>query len=117
MSPEVDSGNYHTSGIDSLVRQVSPGLHLPLNSRFLAGEPPATRAAVFLDRDGVIVRDVHYLGKPSQIEFLPFTALLGALGERFYLVVVTNQSGIARGLFSEEDLLNIHSELVSQLVV
>jgi D-glycero-D-manno-heptose 1,7-bisphosphate phosphatase len=115
MYPEVDSGNYSTSGNGSFVRSISPGLHLPFNSRFLGGAQPATRAAVFLDRDGVIVRDVHYLRKPSQIEFLPSTTLLGALRERFYLVVATNQSGIARGLFTEEDLLNIHSELVSQL--
>jgi len=65
----------------------------------------------------VIVRDVHYLRRPSQIEFLPSTASLSALGRRFYLVVATNQSGIARGLFSEEDLLKIHSALVSQLAV
>ena len=117
MSSEVDSGNCQTSGTGSVIRQVSTGLHLPFNSRFLGGPPPATNAVVFLDRDGVIVRDVHYLRKPSQIEFLPSVATLRALGERFYLVVATNQSGIARGLFSEEDLLNIHSELVSQLAV
>jgi|ERR1700693_721884 len=115
MSFEIDSGHCEHSEIASHIQAISPGLHLPFNSRFRGGAQPALRAAIFLDRDGVIVRDVHYLKKLSQIELLSSAALLGALRGRFYLVVATNQSGIARGLLTEEDLLNIHSELVLQL--
>jgi len=86
-----------------------------MNSRFLGGNQPASRAAVFLDRDGVIVRDVHFLRKPSQIDFIDTVDSLADLADRYYLVVATNQSGIARNLFTEEDLLDIHTEVVRQL--
>lgn len=93
-----------------------PGLHLPANSRLAPGEVPSEiLPAVFLDRDGVIVRDVHYLRRAAQIELLPGIASLSRLQLRFRLIVATNQSGIARGLFSEDDLLSIHSELVVHL--
>ncbi len=91
-------------------------LHLPLNSRFLAESRAATAPAVFLDRDGVIVADVHFLRRPSQIQLLPGVASsLRRLKERFHLVVVSNQSGIARGLFTERDLLAIHGCLLERL--
>lgn len=97
------------------VTRVAAGLHLPANSRFLGGPQPATRAAVFLDRDGVIVRDVHYLRTPSQIDFLGHVEILANLQDRYYMVIATNQSGIARELFTEEDLAVIHSDLVAEL--
>jgi D,D-heptose 1,7-bisphosphate phosphatase len=97
------------------VTAVAAGLHLPFNSRFLAGPQPLTRAAVFLDRDGVIVRDVHFLRTPSQIDFLKHVETLAHLRDRYYLVIATNQSGIARKIFTEEDLIAIHSGLVLQL--
>jgi D-glycero-D-manno-heptose 1,7-bisphosphate phosphatase len=63
-----------------------------------------TRAA-FLDRDGTLLRDVHYLRDPRDVEVLPgVPAALRRLGDAgFLLVVVTNQSGIARGLLGEAD--------------
>ena len=73
--------------------------------------------AVFLDRDGTINREVDYLSTPDDFEFLPgaIEALreLGAAG--FQLVVVTNQSGIARGLLDEATLALIHERMVSEL--
>jgi D-glycero-D-manno-heptose 1,7-bisphosphate phosphatase len=99
----------------------APGLHLPVNSRLVAlaretVSPIRLAAAVFLDRDGVLVRDVHYLRTPSQVEILPGVApALRALEERFYLIIATNQSGIARGFFTEADLLAIHAEIVLRL--
>jgi D-glycero-D-manno-heptose 1,7-bisphosphate phosphatase len=61
----------------------------------------------FLDRDGTIIRDVHYLSKPDDVELLAGAghaiARLNNLGVP--VVVVTNQSGIARGLFTVEDYL------------
>lgn len=67
----------------------------------------AARRAVFLDRDGTIIEDVGYLRSPDQIRLLPgAAAAIRRLNTRGLLsIVVTNQSGIARGLYSEEDYL------------
>lgn len=71
------------------------------------------RPAVFLDRDGTLNRELDYLSDPEQFELLPGVApALRALAEAgFALVVVTNQSGVARGLFSETRLLEIHRRM------
>ncbi|RME02095.1 MAG: HAD family hydrolase, partial [Deltaproteobacteria bacterium] len=73
------------------------------------------RGALFLDRDGVLIEDVHFLRTPEAIRILPgVVETLRALQERYPLVVVTNQSGIARGFFSEGDLLRIHESLLER---
>ena len=73
--------------------------------------------AVFLDRDGTIARDVHYCQRPEDFEFLPTVPeaikLLNQNG--FKIVVVTNQSGIARGYFTKETLTQIHNKMVHEL--
>ncbi len=63
------------------------------------------RRAVFLDRDGTIIEDVAYLRDPAQARLLPgAAAAIGRLNEGGFLaIVVTNQSGIARGLLSRND--------------
>jgi D-glycero-D-manno-heptose 1,7-bisphosphate phosphatase len=75
------------------------------------------RRAVFLDRDGTIVRDVDYLTEVGQLEILPGVPdalrLLREAG--FLLLVVTNQSAIARGWLTEEALAAIHAELNRRL--
>ena len=72
-----------------------------------------TRPAVFLDRDGTLNAERGYLADPRDAVLLPGAVeSLGRLRERgFVLVVVTNQSGIARGLLSESDLARIHWRL------
>jgi D-glycero-D-manno-heptose 1,7-bisphosphate phosphatase len=115
MSFEVDVKLRTFTKTPAYVSAVAPGLHIPFNSRLLGRTSLETQAAVFLDRDGVLVRDVHYLKKPSQVELLPGIASLTSLQHRFHLIVATNQSGIGRNLFTESDLLLIHSELVHQL--
>ena len=77
---------------------------------------PANRA-VFLDRDGTIVRDVDYLTSVDQLEILPGVpgALARLRAAGFLLLVVTNQSAIARGRLSEEELARIHAELNRRL--
>ena len=61
--------------------------------------------AVFLDRDGTIIEDVGYLRNPGQIRLLPGAdrAIRRLNASGLLTLVVTNQSGIARGLLSEED--------------
>lgn len=75
------------------------------------------RRAVFLDRDGTIIRQVTYLFRPEQVELLPGAAEgLRALREHGYLlVVVTNQSGVARGIFAEADIVRVHDRLQTLL--
>lgn len=68
---------------------------------------------VLIDRDGTINVEKHYLSSPDQIELLPHAAeginRLRNLGLR--VVVVTNQSGVGRGLFGLEKLEEIHERL------
>lgn len=60
---------------------------------------------LFLDRDGIIIKDKKYLSKPEDIEFVDgiFDLVRWAKNQKWYVIVVTNQSGIGRGLYSEED--------------
>ena len=75
------------------------------------------RRAVFLDRDGVLVREMDYLRDPSQLDVLPGVpqALKSLREAGFRLIVVTNQSGVARGYFSLAMLGKIHRELKRRL--
>jgi D-glycero-D-manno-heptose 1,7-bisphosphate phosphatase len=61
--------------------------------------------AVFLDRDGVLIADKGYVSRPEDVEILPGVreALLNLQAAGWRLIVVTNQSGIGRGLFTVED--------------
>ena len=65
---------------------------------------PRGRAAVFLDRDGTVVEDAHYLADPERVTLIPGAAAairrMSAAG--LPVVLVTNQSGIAHGLYTEE---------------
>src|SRR5947209_20635641 len=75
------------------------------------------RPAVFLDRDGTVIEDVPYLDDPARVRLLPGAAeaLARLRGAGFACVLVTNQSGIGRGLFPAEALPAIHGELARQL--
>jgi len=73
--------------------------------------------AVFLDRDGTMVRDVHYCSRVEDFELLPSVSEAVKLlnDDGFKVVVVTNQSGIARGYFTEEVLAKIHEKMKLEL--
>ena len=75
------------------------------------------RRAVFLDRDGTVNRQVGYVNHPSRIRLYPYTTrAIRRLNERgIPVVLVTNQSGVARGLFPESVLQQSHERLVSLL--
>lgn len=69
--------------------------------------------AVFLDRDGTIIEECHYLDDPERVRLMPGVAqglrLLREIGLR--LVLITNQSGVARGILTEARLRDIHDRL------
>lgn len=71
----------------------------------------------FLDRDGVLIEERHYLGDPEGVVLLPGVpdALKRLKGLGYCLAVVSNQSGVARGFFSEDDLKKVDERLKNLL--
>ena len=70
-------------------------------------------AAVFLDRDGTLIEEVGYLDRPERVELYPYSAdairALNRAGLR--IVMVTNQSGVARGFFAESMVHAVHTHI------
>jgi D-glycero-D-manno-heptose 1,7-bisphosphate phosphatase len=79
--------------------------------------PDRGRAAVFLDRDGTLMEDVGYPSSPDSVELLPgATEALRTLREAgFALVLVSNQSGVARGLIAPDEAKAVHERLIAEL--
>lgn len=75
------------------------------------------KRAVFLDRDGNVCEDVGYLGDPSKLVVFPYAAeAVRRINESSMLaILVTNQSGVARGLFGEDAVLRVHDRLEREL--
>jgi D-glycero-D-manno-heptose 1,7-bisphosphate phosphatase len=75
------------------------------------------RPGAFLDRDGVLIVDCGYPHRPDQLVLIPgAAAAVKRLNDAGYVVViVTNQSGVARGLFSEETMHGFNALLVERL--
>lgn len=75
------------------------------------------KKAVFVDRDGTINVNVEYLNTPDNFKMYPSVAegikLLNENG--FLVIVITNQSGIARGYFTKETLEKIHVRMIKEL--
>lgn len=76
------------------------------------------KPAVFIDRDGTICEEKNYLSTPEDLVLIPHAAeALKRLNDAgMYVIVLTNQSGIARGFFSEETLERIHEHLGALLM-
>lgn len=72
-----------------------------------------SRPGVFLDRDGTLLDEPGYLGDPDGVKLLPgAAAAVRSLNEATLpVVLVTNQSGVARGLFTESDMAAVHQRL------
>ncbi len=75
------------------------------------------RPAVFLDRDGTLIEEVNYLSRVEDLKLFPFSGeAVRILKDRgFLLIVVTNQSGIGRGVFHESAMHEIHRQLQTEL--
>ena len=74
---------------------------------------------MFLDRDGVLVREMNYLRDPSQLSVLPGVpqALKALRAAGFKLIVVTNQSGVARGYYEEHHVVALHRWMAEQMAL
>jgi D-glycero-D-manno-heptose 1,7-bisphosphate phosphatase len=74
-------------------------------------------AAVFIDRDGTIIEDADYCSHPRQVKVFPGVAeaLRRLKSKGFKLIVITNQSGIGRGLFNIDQYRSVESEVSRQL--
>jgi D-glycero-D-manno-heptose 1,7-bisphosphate phosphatase len=75
------------------------------------------RKAVFLDRDGTLIEEVNFLSSVDELRIFPFTfeAVKLLKDSGFLFIVVTNQSGIGRGIYDEAAMNAIHKELQTQL--
>lgn len=75
------------------------------------------KPAAFLDRDGVINLDDAYVGTRERLRWMPgIASAIRALNEAgYYVFVFTNQSGVARGFFSEDDVRMLHNWMRDEL--
>ena len=73
--------------------------------------------AVFIDRDGTLIEEVNFLHRVEDLRYFPFTdesvRLLKDNG--FLVVLVTNQSGIGRGIYTEDEMHNVHTRIQADL--
>lgn len=88
-----------------------PEVREPASRPDLQGQP--LRRAVFLDRDGTLIEEKDYLSNPDDVTLIPgvVEALKLLRDAEFALVLVTNQSGIARGYFTLDDYEAVASRL------
>ncbi len=72
--------------------------------------------ALFLDRDGVVNKDVGYAYKPEQIKFNKYIFQLcrKAVERNYIIVIITNQSGVARGYFTEQQVRSLHAWMIDK---
>ena len=73
--------------------------------------------ALFLDRDGVINKNIGYVYTKEKFIWLKNVkkAIKYAYDNKYKIIVVTNQSGVARGLYSENDVVNLHKNINKEL--
>jgi D-glycero-D-manno-heptose 1,7-bisphosphate phosphatase len=97
----------------SIIPHLAPDRLPVILSQSMAGK----QKAVFLDRDGVVIEDTDFPHRPDQLRFLPRVAeaikLLNKAG--FKIIIVTNQSGVARGLFTEETVREFSEHVILKL--
>lgn len=76
-----------------------------------------TEKAIFLDRDDTLIEDPGYINNPDQVKLLDGVpeALIEMKNMGYKLIIVSNQSGIARGILTEENLAEIHERLQNLL--
>lgn len=75
------------------------------------------KKAIFVDRDGTIIKDKFYISKTSDVEFINRIDEMIRLfnNENFLVIIVTNQSGVGRGFFTEKDVGIMHDYIQDEL--
>ena len=75
------------------------------------------RPAVFFDRDGVLNEDYGYVYKPKDFKWIPGAIeTIKRLKDKEYVIfIITNQSGVARGYYTEEDVMDLHNWINDEL--
>ena len=88
------------------------GLPLPYNTL-----GPSQKCALFLDRDGVIIKDTGYIKTPNEIQIFPevIDLITFANQKQWPVIVLSNQSGVARGFFSTHIVEEINNEIAHRL--
>ena len=73
--------------------------------------------AIFIDRDGTLVEEVNFLHRVEDLRYFSFTdeAIKLLKAHDFLVIVVTNQSGIGRGIYTENEMHNIHAQIQTDL--
>ncbi len=80
---------------------------------------PIKRKTIFIDRDGTLIEEVNHLARTEDLRFFPFTdqAVQMLKADGFLIIVVTNQSGIGRKIFTESAMHEIHAQIQNELTV
>ncbi len=75
------------------------------------------KPAIFLDRDGTLIEEVNFLSSVEDLRLFPYTAEAVKLlkNSGYLVIVVTNQSGIGRGMYSVDDMHSIHAQIQVEL--
>ncbi|HSB68182.1 MAG TPA: lipopolysaccharide heptosyltransferase II [Candidatus Methylomirabilis sp.] len=109
----IDHGCMTGVSVDRVLQAAGDLLEATRLSRLVACGWPGASPAAFLDRDGTIIEDPGYLSDPDGIRFIPgaVEALRDLQAAGFRLIVVTNQAGVARGIFSERDVHRVNDRL------
>lgn len=83
----------------------------------IGARPKADACALFLDRDGTIIENIAYLADPSAVSVIPGAIeTIGAFrAAGFAIIIITNQSGVARGLISAEQYRAVDAAVQEQL--
>jgi D-glycero-D-manno-heptose 1,7-bisphosphate phosphatase len=97
-----------------------PSLHARRDGRDRpVRNPPSlvTPAAVFLDRDGTLIEEIGYLDRPERVDLYPWSidAIRAFNRAGLRVVMVTNQSGVARGFFTEAVVDQVHQHIAALL--
>jgi D-glycero-D-manno-heptose 1,7-bisphosphate phosphatase len=76
------------------------------------------KAALFLDRDGVINQDFGYVFEKAKFDFFPEIMEIASMAaeKNWPIVVITNQSGIGRGLFTEQEFLTLNGWMIEKFL-
>ncbi len=90
-------------------------INLFYENKYFYSKNKKARPALFLDRDGVVIKEKHFISKKKDVELengiSDLFEVLNKIGVP--IIIITNQSGIARGLFTWEDYLNVTEEMLT----